>query len=338
MNNLKTKILALCLILTSFIPCIAQETEKADSSVNVIAFFSKNDTTDYRESYLKYKVINNDTTISIGYSEDFRLIVRDSTATDYTIECISTDFQFLTDNPSFTDKLTKITWDVTKKVPMIFKVDSLGTLIEIVNWKEIRNTVQPAFKVACEMLKNEIDENVINIPALIVSFNTQTDSEQAIAENTLITSRLFALFGKSLTLGEIKAKDETLGHPTDVTFNTYIVESDSGEDDPELAYAGDYGIKTQSVTKLPATELTDLGLDAVKQTLTDESASKIENVKSEIKNAAKDFGEATITVNEEYSYFFNGWPKYFCEEKIVDITDAHVVSLMEIEWTRTHWK
>lgn len=338
MNNLKTKILALCLTLTSFIPCIAQETEKADSSVNVIAFFSKNDTTDYRESYLKYKVINNDTTISIGYSEDFRLIVRDSTATDYTIECISTDFQFLTDNPSFTDKITKITWDVTKKVPMIFKVDSLGTLIEIVNWKEIRNTVQPAFKVACEMLKNEIDENVINIPALIVSFNTQTDSEQAIAENTLITSRLFALFGKSLTLGEIKAKDETLGHPTDVTFNTYIVESDSGEDDPELAYAGDYGIKTQSVTKLPATELTDLGLDAVKQTLTDESASKIENVKSEIKNAAKDFGEATITVNEEYSYFFNGWPKYFCEEKIVDITDAHVVSLMEIEWTRTHWK
>ena len=338
MNNLKTKILALCLTLTSFIPCMSQETEKADSSVNVIAFFSKNDTTDYRESYLKYKVINNDTTISIGYSEDFRLIVRDSTATDYTIECISTDFQFLTDNPSFTDKLTKITWDVTKKVPMIFKVDSLGTLIEIVNWKEIRNTVQPAFKVACEMLKNEIDENVINIPALIVSFNTQTDSEQAIAENTLITSRLFALFGKSLTLGEIKAKDETLGHPTDVTFNTYIVESDSGEDDPELAYAGDYGIKTQSVTKLPATELTDLGLDAVKQTLTDESASKIENVKSEIKNAAKDFGEATITVNEEYSYFFNGWPKYFCEEKIVDITDAHVVSLMEIEWTRTHWK
>ena len=338
MNNLKTTILALCLTLTSFIPCMAQETEKADSSVNVIAFFSKNDTTDYRESYLKYKVINNDTTISIGYSEDFRLIVRDSTATDYTIECISTDFQFLTDNPSFTDKLTKITWDVTKKVPMIFKVDSLGTLIEIVNWKEIRNTVQPAFKVACEMLKNEIDENVINIPALIVSFNTQTDSEQAIAENTLITSRLFALFGKSLTLGEIKAKDETLGHPTDVTFNTYIVESDSGEDDPELAYAGDYGIKTQSVTKLPATELTDLGLDAVKQTLTDESASKIENVKSEIKNAAKDFGEATITVNEEYSYFFNGWPKYFCEEKIVDITDAHVVSLMEIEWTRTHWK
>ena len=338
MNNLKTTILALCLTLTSFIPCMAQETEKADSSVNVIAFFSKNDTTDYRESYLKYKVINNDTTISIGYSEDFRLIVRDSTATDYTIECISTDFQFLTDNPSFTDKLTKITWDVTKKVPMIFKVDSLGTLIEIVNWKEIRNTVQPAFKVACEMLKNEIDENVINIPALIVSFNTQTDSEQAIAENTLITSRLFALFGKSLTLGEIKAKDETLGHPTDVTFNTYIVESDSGEDDPELAYAGDYGIKTQSVAKLPATELTDLGLDAVKQTLTDESASKIENVKSEIKNAAKDFGEATITVNEEYSYFFNGWPKYFCEEKIVDITDAHVVSLMEIEWTRTHWK
>ncbi len=338
MNNLKTTILALCLTLTSIIPCIAQNEEQADSSVNVIAFFSKNDTTDYRESYLKYKVINNDTTISIGYSEDFRLIVRDSTATDYTIECISTDFQFLTDNPSFTDKLTKITWDVTKKVPMIFKVDSLGTLIEIVNWKEIRNTVQPAFKVACEMLKNEIDENVINIPALIVSFNTQTDSEQAIAENTLITSRLFALFGKSLTLGEIKAKDETLGHPTDVTFNTYIVESDSGEDDPELAYAGDYGIKTQSVTKLPATELTDLGLDAVKQTLTDESASKIENVKSEIKNAAKDFGEATITVNEEYSYFFNGWPKYFCEEKIVDITDAHVVSLMEIEWTRTHWK
>ena len=328
----------MCLTLTYFIPCIAQNTEKADSTINVVAYFSKNDTTDYKESYLKYKVVNNDTTVSIAYSEEFRLIVRDSTATDYTIECISTDFQFLTDTPSLTDRLVKITWDVTKKVPMIFKVDSLGTLKEIVNWKEIRNTVQPAFKVACEMLKNEIDENIINIPALIVSFNTQTNSEQAIAENTLITSRMFALFGNAFNIGENKAKDETFGHPTDVTINTYVVDSDSKEDDPEIAYAGDYGLKTQSVTKIPATELTNLGLDVMKQTLTDDSVSKFENVKSEINDAAKDFGEATITVNEEYSYFFNGWPKYICEEKNIDMNNAHVVSIMEIEWARTHWK
>ena len=249
MNNLKTTILALCLTLTSFIPCFAQETEEADSSINVIAYFSKNDTTEYRETHLKYQIRDNDTIYQNAYYEDYALIVKDSTASDYTIECISKDFQLLTMEQSFGDKLTKIIWDITKNVPLLIKVDSLGSLKGIVNWKEYRDKVQPAFKVACEMLKGDLNENIINIPGLIVTFNQMTNTEEAIINATTITSKLFSLHGCSFSFGETKSKGETLGYPTDITAQTSVHKTASKEGDPEIANAGDYDIQVVSQTK-----------------------------------------------------------------------------------------
>lgn len=338
MNNLKTTILALCLTLTSFIPCFAQETEEADSSINVIAYFSKNDTTEYRETHLKYQIRDKDTIYQNAYYEDYALIVKDSTASDYTIECISKDFQLLTMEQSFGDKLTKIIWDITKNVPLLIKVDSLGSLKGIVNWKEYRDKVQPAFKVACEMLKGDLNENIINIPGLIVTFNQMTNTEEAIINATTITSKLFSLHGCSFSFGETKSKGETLGYPTDITAQTSVHETASKEGDPEIANAGDYDIQVVSQTKMPVTKLTDLGLDIAQQTMTETSASMIDEAKSKLKEEIKGLGDATITVNENYSYFVNGWPKYISEEKIFDINEAKVVTSFEIEWTNIRWQ
>ena len=338
MNKLKTTILALCLTLTSIIPCIAQNAEQADSSVNVVAYFSNNDTTEYRETHMKYQIIENDTTYQSAYYEDYALVVRDSTAEGYTIECISKDFQLLTMEPGFSDKLTKIIWDVTKKIPMIIKVDSLGRVTGIDNWKEFRDKVQPAFKVACEMLKTDLNENIINVPGLITMFNSMTNSEEAIMNATTITTKLFSLHGTSFDLGETKVKGESLGYPTDITAHTSIHETSSKKGDPDVFYEGDYDIKTVSLTKMPFSKLADMGLDVAKQTMTDSSASKIDEAKSAIKEVFDDVKDVTITVNENYSYFLNGWPKYISEVKIVDLTKAISVTSTEIEWTNFHWQ
>ena len=337
MRNLKTKILALYLILASAIPCIAQNAEQNDSLVNVIAFFSMNDTTEYRETHLEYKVQDNDTIFQHGYSEKFQLIVRDSTATDYTIECISNDFDYLSDDPDFADKLAKMTWDITKKTPLIIKVDSLGALVSIINWKEYRNAVQPAFKVACEMLKREIDENVINIPSLILMFNSKTNSEDVIAQNNSVT-KMFSNHGLMYKLGEKKVQTEFSGYPTEINGETYIIAKDSKDEDPEIAYAGDYGIKSVSVTKAPAAELSKKGLDLIKQTLTTQSISEIDKHKSDINEEVKKIGDVNIINEEHYAYFFNGWPKYIGSQKTVDIGISKNIKIEEIEWTRMHWK
>ena len=338
MNNLKTTILALCLTLTSFIPCIAQETEEADSSINVIAFFCKNDTTTYRETHLKYQIVGNDTIYQNAFYEDYALIVKDSTATDYTIECISKDFQLLLLEPNFADKLSKMIWDITKNTPLLLKVDSLGSLKGIVNWKEYRNKVQPAFKVACEMLKSEYNENIVNFPRLIVSFNQMTDTEEAIINATAVTAKLFSLHGCSFAYGETKSNGETFGYPTDITVQTSVHETASKEGDLELCNEGDYDIQVVSKTKLPVTKLTNMGLDMAKQAMTETSAYMIDEVKDQVNEEAKELGEATITRNENYSYFVNGWPKNIGEEDIYDINQAKIVTSYEIQWTNFHWR
>ena len=338
MNNLKTTILALCLTLISIIPCNAKNEEQVDSSVNIIAYFSKNDTTQYRETHLKYKITDNDTIYEYAYYEDYALIVKDSTATDYTIECISKDFQFLTMEPSFSEKLSKIIWDITKNIPLIIKVDSLGSLMGIVNWKEYRDKTQPAFKVACEMLKGDFEDNIISVSGLITMFNSMTNTEEAIINATTITTKLFSLYGTTFTLGETKAKGETLGYPTDITAQTSVHNTSSKKGDSDLFYEGDYDIQTVSLTKMPLTKLTDIGLDMAKQTMTESSGSKIDEVKSQLLEETKGLGDATIIVNENYSYFLNGWPKYISEEKIISIPQGKVITSTEIDWTDFHWQ
>ena len=138
MNNLKTTFLTLCLSIASVIPCLAQNTEKADSIINVIAYFSKNDTVSYKETIFKCKITGNDTIVQSAVEQEYMLIVRDSTATEYTIECKDVDFHVLTDIPSYQDLLTRTIWEKTNHIPLIFKVDSLGAFKSITNWDEVR--------------------------------------------------------------------------------------------------------------------------------------------------------------------------------------------------------
>ena len=79
-------------------------------------------------------------------------------------------------------------------------------------------------------------------------------------------------------------------------------------------------------------------VEALQQTMTETSASMIDEAKSKLKEEIKGLGDATITVNENYSYFVNGWPKYISEEKIFDINEAKVVTSFEIEWTNIRWQ
>ena len=62
------------------------ETSSADSLINVIAYFCKNDTMGYNYQNVKMKIVDNDTTVNFYSDSEFRLIVRDSTSQGYKFE------------------------------------------------------------------------------------------------------------------------------------------------------------------------------------------------------------------------------------------------------------
>lgn len=335
MNNLKTTILALCLTLTSIIPCIAQNAEQADSSINVIAYFSKNDTVTYKETNYNYKIVGNDTTIQSAVSEEIMLIVRDSTANDYTIEMKDVDFHVLTDIPSYQDLLTRTIWEKTKHIPLIFKVDSLGTFQGIVNWQEVKNELNTAIDIIVKTMIADFGEKFFSAEGLKNLLHTTFDSEEAYVNASPMLSKAFGLYGYSFTLGKSKAKGETMGYPTDITYATDICKEDSKEDE-ELSYTGDYTFASVSKTTIPATAAMKLGLGNVKQTLSEDLTKNIDEQK--VLEEAKGMKNLSMTDNEVFSFFFNGWPKYYGEEKIVEFNDQKTITSTEIEWTDFHWQ
>ena len=65
---------------------VSAEQVSQDSTINIIAYFCKNDTLEYVYHDYKAKVEKNDTTVKHHIVDQFQLIVRDSTANGYEIE------------------------------------------------------------------------------------------------------------------------------------------------------------------------------------------------------------------------------------------------------------
>ena len=116
------------------------EASSADSLINVVAYFCKNDTMDFRIEEAKHKIHDNDTTLCRYSSEDFRLIVRDSTSNGYKLEYISLgnreldgeELDFLT--KPLLEKLAEL----SDRQKVIFTIDEVGNLQHIENWREIK--------------------------------------------------------------------------------------------------------------------------------------------------------------------------------------------------------
>ena len=263
------------------------------------------------------------------------LIVRDSTANDYTIEMKDVDFHVLTDIPSYQDLLTRTIWEKTKNIPLIFKVDSLGTFKGIVNWKEVKDELNNAIDIIVNTTMADFGEKIFSAEGLKKLLHATFDTEEAYVNASPMLSKAFGLFGYSFNLGKSEAKGETMGYPTDITYATDISKEDSKEGE-ELGYAGDYTFASVSKTTIPATEVMKLGYGDVKQTLSEDITKNFDEQK--ILEVAKDMKDLFMTDNEIYSFFFNGWPKYYGEEKIVEFNNQKTVTSTEIEWTNFRWQ
>ena len=89
MMSFNTRFWTLVAMLFAVLTVNAQSTtleQEADTTINVVGYFCKNDTMTFRNHQLKQKIIDNDTTLTYDIAEEFMIVVTDSTNKGYRME------------------------------------------------------------------------------------------------------------------------------------------------------------------------------------------------------------------------------------------------------------
>lgn len=216
----------LTILTTIIFSNISAQINMADSTVQVIGYWSINDTQSYDITYEKYKIEDGDTTSRDVIKYEVDITVKDSTANSYTIEWFYKNYEIETDN-LIVQKLTKIAEDL----PVLIKTDEFGAIQEVVNWEEVRDYIQKATKI----LKKEL-KKVPNRDQIIAQVMGVYMTKEAIEGNAIKDALQFYTFhGGAYTLnekltGEMQFMNNYGGDPfdTDMTVSLDEIDEEAG--------------------------------------------------------------------------------------------------------------
>lgn len=272
-----------------------------DSVVNIIAYFSKNDTLTYVYDYQEMSVVNEDTVSVRKLSRDISIVVTDSTENGYKLEMISTDIQ--ADKNIKKSFFEKKFFECIKGEKVIVKLDEYGALQGISNWKELYDKA----KTLLNDEANTTDKETLK--GLKRMFDNTINSEQGMMGMFPELDLLFGSHGIQVKVGENNFVD-SVSSEIPVTYK-YIAYNDYEEDG---TYAGCFTMAL-SETVIPkgrfagllARGLSNVGFGKEK---------KIEGSIGEFFNKELD-GDVDIKGYESREYYFVGWPR-----KTVTIRDS----------------
>ena len=279
--------------------------QDADTIINVVAYFCKNDTMTFKNHEVKQKITGNDTTLTYDIAQEFMFVVTDSTSKGYRIE------------------MTPISYE--------------GQVLHIENWREIRDVMKKAIPLAIDRFyKNKPGlDSIISRRQyenmMLMSFSTENKIREAYDELDL----LFGIHGKSFDIGQKEFEDIENGYPQHIIAKIGYTEQ---EEDSDIE--GDYAVMTKSVVTMPVEDAMDLGINTSSLLLKENVADSLSKMKSELVDSMKTVlknKDVSVTQNEYYGFFYNGWPKLCYMEKIVDVGLVKNLELNLIEWTSRHW-
>ena len=329
-RNLLLFIFSLAFSATSMAQTMTAEQVSQDSTLNIIAYFCKNDTLEYIHHDFVAKVVDNDTVVDHHFISKFQLIVRDSTADGYVIESIPLETEMSFGKDTLMTKFMQAIVDKMGDISTIFTTDEFGAIQHIKNWKEIREFMRKALKVGFDSLYANYPAMKEAIPrARFESLTMQKFlSEKAILENCDDLQLLFSLHGKSLTIGKTET-DETdeNGFPSHIDLVCGY-----GKTDEEDGFDDDFFVECVSKTTIPKEDVKDYTLTFFNSLIADSlSATVNENVGN------VDFQDANITMYENYEYFYNGWPCDMEKSKTTELMDHKRIEINRIYWTSRVW-
>lgn len=332
--------IAIVAVLFAVLTVNAQSTtleQESDTTINVVGYFCKNDTMTFRNHQLKQKITDNDTILTYDISDEFMIVVTDSTSKGYRMEYIPVSHVSNVDSDTLMNGLMDELWKKSKDLHCIFTTDELGQVQHIENWREIRDMMKKAVPLVLDWFyqnKPGLDSIISRRQfenMLLVEFSTESKIREAYDELDL----LFGVHGKSFEIGQKELDDVENGYPQHIIAKVGYTEQEDDND-----FEGDYAVMTKSVVTIPVEDAMDLGINSASLLLKENVADSLSRMKNDLvdsmKTVLKD-QDVSVTQNEYYSFFFNGWPKLCYTEKIVDVGLVKNMELNLIEWSSRHW-
>lgn len=301
-----------------------------DSTIAVVAYFWKGDTMKYVRTQTALTVDDGDTLASdTTFSEEFMIVVLDSTAKGYKMELIPVSFEYKEDpTDDAANRMMATLQDYFKDLKAVFTTDEYGALKSLDNWKEVRDRMKGGIKIMLDSLYSTTDSLEEFMPRsqleglLTLMYSTEAGVLKAYDELTT----LFLLHGNVFDIGQTTVDDTD----KDSSFTTlYVGYEPLDEYGTEL----DYNIFGTTVTKYTAEETGDMLGGVFNILLKDTIAGGLNKIMKD----SLDFG-MTVTQVEDYHLFFNGWPKLMRAQKIVKFGSRTKITTDEIDWKYRSWR
>jgi hypothetical protein len=166
----------------------------ADSTVQVIGYWDKNEKQSYLVTLEKFKILETDTTSREFWKYEVDISIVDSTADSYTIDWYYHDYNIETDN-ELLQKISSIAEDMTVTI----KTDEMGAVKEVVNWEEIKAYIY----TGTAMLRKEL-KDIPNMDKFITQMEEMYASKEIIEAAATKDIQQFYMFHG----GKYKFKEE----------------------------------------------------------------------------------------------------------------------------------
>lgn len=278
---------------------IAADTTAADTDVNVIAYFAKGDTCDYRITETKWKISGTDTIQTVGVNTYVRLIVTDSTAAGYKMTYTFTGVDCDTTAQSAESRLLHTITDKMREnvvgTTIEFETDEMGSITKINNLAQIKKKAKVLFKESMKALAATPEMKALKkeVGFDITSIGKGVDIDEIVDGYAEELKLLFLCHGRSFVIGESHDHDDATDDDYESdTYRTVLVEDN-----------GDYSVEVSVVSIIPQADLKALVGGIIDMFKVDKAKEQFEK---EFDNQVNVDG--TITDRYALRCFNDGWP------------------------------
>lgn len=295
-------------ILTTFFLLSALTTfgqiNMTDSTAQVITYWEKGEKQNYTVKSEKIQINGADTTSREITTYNVEITVLNTSEKSYTVEWFYKDIKTNSQNPTV-QKLMNI----TKDMKVVFKTDELGTFVEVVNWKEIKDFIQKATST----LRKDFQE-IPEMDKVLKQIEGIYTTKEAIESVSIKDIQQFHTFhGAKYKLGEVLEGKLQVPNifgtePFDADFTVYLDEINEKENNFIMR-------ATQIVNKEQLTNATFNYLTSLAKNM------KVDPPKRE---DLKDLGNETLTASRIHE---TGWLIYSIQT--TTITSDNITNIEE---------
>jgi hypothetical protein len=199
----------------------------SDSTAQAITYWEKGEKQNYTITTEKIKIKNADTTSRETTKYDVEITVLKADDKSYTVEWIYKNIINDSENPTI-----KKLMNITKDLKVIYKTDELGSFVEVVNWKEIKEYMQKALS----SLKKDF-KDIPEMDKVLKQMEATFSTKEAIESTSIKDIQQFHTFyGLKYKLGEVlegKLKVPNIygKEPFDCDYTIYLDELNEEDND-----------------------------------------------------------------------------------------------------------